>query len=359
MKRWILAWCMGMLLSVAQPVLAATQDVRVLGVGNDSSSLKAEEKAKEYAKKRAVFLAARKMGVKDASTAVAKLTEQQLNDIVRGMVMTQSRRVGEMTYADMTVTVVDDVLRRAMKLPALSRPEAEPLRPVLLLSVYVGETRAFMWEKENILRVPLADEVRRQAHGEILLPGGDLEDLRLVDYQNALTVKPEELKPMFARYGAEEIIIAVFKPGATGTMDPSSAVLRRLKLDSARDEVIEIFPESPEEISSARLMKAAAAIATAVTQIASSTAEREQLARDRAKKIPVRFAYTIPKDLARMQEAVRASPEVLSLEQPSIALSQVEGVIYLNGEEEALKESLKKKGIIVTMVSKGWQLSTR
>jgi hypothetical protein len=350
---------MGMMLSAAHPVQAATQDVRVLGVGNDSSSVKAEAKALEYAKKRAVFLAARKMGVKDASASVAKFTEQQFKDIVRGTVVTQSRRAGEITYSDVTVTVVDDVLRRALKLPALSRPEAEPLRPVLLLSVYVGETRAFMWEKENILRVPLADEVRRQAHGEILLPGGDLEDLRLVDYQNALTVKPDELKPMFARYGAEEIIIAVFKPGAAGTMDPSSAVLRRLKLDSARDEVIEIFPESPEEISSARLMKAAAAIATAVTQIASSTAEREQLARDRAKKIPVRFAYTIPKDLARMQEAVRASPEVLSLEQPSIALSQVEGVIYLNGEEETLKATLKKKGIIVTVLSKGWQLSTR
>lgn len=359
MKRWILALCMAMALSAAHPVQAATQDVRVLGVGNDSSSLKAEEKALEYAKKRAVFLAARKMGVKDASALVAKFSEQQFKDIVRGTVVTQSRRAGEITYSDVTVTVVDDVLRRALKLPALSRPETEPLRPVLLLSVYVGETRAYMWEKENILRVPLADEVRRQAHGEILLPGGDLEDLRLVDYQNALTVKPEELKPMFARYGAEEIIIVVFKPGAAGTLDPSNAVLRRLKLDSARDEVLEIIPDSPEEISSSRLMKATTAIATAVTQIASSTAEREQLARDRAKKIPVRFAYTIPRDLARMQEAVRASPDVLSLEQPNIALSQVEGIIYLSGEEEALKANLKKKGIIVTVLSKGWQLSTR
>lgn len=359
MKQWILALAAFVVVGIGTGAHASTQDVRVLAVGADNSSIKAEEKALDYAKKRAVFLAAKKMGAKDASAAVAKFTEKQFTDIIRGTVVGKTRREGEMTYSEVTVTVVDDVLRRTLKLPLPSEAPVDRLRAVLLLSVYVDEARAYLWEKENLLRGPLADEIRRQARGGILLPGGDFEDLRLIDYQNALTVKPEELKPMFARYGAEEIIIVIFKPSAMGTMDASSALLRRLKLDSARNEVIEITPASPEETSLMRLAKAANGIAAAVTQIASSTAERDALLREKAAKIPVHFSYTIPRDLAHMQEAVRTAPEVLTLELPNIALSKVDGMIYLKGEEASLKESLKKRGIIVTVLSKGWQLSTR
>ncbi|MBX9725781.1 MAG: hypothetical protein K2X09_00825, partial [Rickettsiales bacterium] len=305
--------------------------------------------------------AVRKLGVKDPSATVAKFTDKQFADIIRGANVVKSRRDGTITYSEVNVTLVEGPLKRALKLPETSTEPADKLtvRAVLLLPVYVGPTRAYLWEKDNALRAPLSDEIRRQARGGILLPGGDLEDLRLIDYQNALTVKPEELKPMFDRYGAEEIIIAVLTPGASGTMDASSVLLRRLKPESTRNEVIEIPPENVEEISSVRLTKSASAIANAITQIASSTAEREQLVRDKSTHIAVRFAYTIPKELAFMQEAVRSSPEVLSLDLPTIGLAQVAGTIYLKGDEAALKEALIKQGVVVTVMSKGWRLSVR
>lgn len=360
MKHWMGAWLIGLLVLGASPAMAGTQDIRVLAVGNDSSSLKAEAQALDYARKRAVFLAARKLGVKDPSGTVAKFTEQQFNDIIRGVNVVQSRRDGTTTYSEVNVTIVDEVLRRALKLPALAQnPEDLKLRAVLVLPLYVGRERAYLWEKDNQLREPLSDEIRRQARGGILLPGGDLEDLRLIDYQNALTVKPDELTPMFDRYGAEEIIIAVLTPGAHGTTDASSVLLRRLRRDEARNEVLEIPPESAEETSAVRLSKSASAIAAAVTQIASSTAEREQAVRDKAMKLPVRFAYAIPQDLARMQKAVQSSPEVLTLDLPTIGLAQVDGTIYLKGNEDALKEGLIKQGIIVKVMSKGWRLSVR
>jgi hypothetical protein len=284
MKQWMVALALVLVLGAATPSHAATQEVRVLAVGNDNSSLKADEKALEYARKRAVYLAARKLGVKDPSGTVAKFTDKQFADIIRGANVVKTRRDGTITYSEVNVTIVDGPLRRALKLPELPEDPADKLtmRAVLLLPLYVAPSRAYLWEKENLLREPLADEIRRQARGGILLPGGDLEDLRLIDYQNALTVKPEELKPMFDRYGAEEIIIAVLTPGASGTMDASSVLLRRLKIDGSRNEVIEIPPETAEEISSVRLAKSASAIANAITQIASSTAERDQLLRNKS-----------------------------------------------------------------------------
>ena len=349
------------LLAIASPAHASLQEIRVLGVGIESSSMKANELAMDYAKKRAVYLAIKKLGVRNPGKVAAKLSGEELRQIIRGANVVQTRRKGVMTFHDVNVTIVDEALRSALKLPV--KPQSDEtdmkMRGILLLSVYVGSDRAYMWEKENKLRAPLSDEIRRQARGGVLLPGGDLEDLRLVDYQNALTVKPEELKPMFARYGADEIIIAVLKPSAPGMMDASTILLRRLKLDGERIELLEIPPTMMEETSVVRLAKAANAIANAITQIATSTAERDAAARASAKKLTLRFSYAIPKELARMQEAVRTSPSTLYLEMPSIALARVGATVYLKGEAEALRAELVKQGIIVTVINDGWRLSTR
>lgn len=360
--QWLAVVAMAILLGLAAPAHASVQEIHVVGAGIDSSSLKAEELALDYVKKRAVYLGVRKLGVKNASAVAAKLTEQQLSQIIRGVNVVQTKRDKETTYIEANVTIVDEQLLRALRLPDnYSKPPAPDfkVRGVLLLPVFVGPERAYLWEKENILKPVLSDEVRRQSYGGVLLPGGNFEDLRLIDYQNALTVKADELGPMFDRYGAEEIVIAVLTLSHAGTADSSSVLLRRLAKDKSRNEVLDIPAESPEETKDVRLSKAASAIAAAVTQIATSTSENDLELRRNAKQIKVAFRYTIPRDLARMADAVRKAPQVLSLELPTIALAQVAGTIYLKGDEAELKAGLSKQGIIVTPVEGGWRLTVR
>lgn len=351
-----------MCLVAGVPAHASVQEIRVVGVGVDSSSAEAQVKALDYAKKRAVYLAARKLGVKDAGKVVAKFTDDQYKQILRGAMVMQSRRVGYITYLEVNVTIVGEALHRALKLPDDYGKTITPqmdMRGVLLLPVLAGKDRAYVWEKDNTLRGPLADAVRRQSQGGVLMAGGDLEDLKLIDYQNALSVKSDELKPMFERYGAEEIIIAVLTLSQNGTTDASSTLLRRLKPDGERNELLEIPVENVEETGQIRLAKAASAIAGAVTQIATSTAERDEAIRQKAKKLKVRFSYVTPKDLARMQDAVRKSPEVLYLDLPNISLSQVVATVYLKGDDEKLRTELTKQGVIVTVINEGWRLSLR
>lgn len=334
----------------------------MVGVGIDNSSAKAEEAALDYAKKRAAYLVARKLGVKEADKQLAKLTEAQWHEIIRGATVLQTRRTQYTTYAEVNVTVVNQALYRALKLPEgfgkVATPEVT-VRGVLLLNVYVGRDRPYLWEKENILREPLADAVRRQSHGAVLLPGGDFDDLRLIDYRNALTVTPAELKPMFERYGAKEIVIAVLTLSQPGTTDASTVLLRRLTPDNQQNELLTIPADSAEETRPARLNQAAATIAAAVTQIATSTAEPERLALAEAKTIAVAFYYAVPKELAKMQDIVRSAPQVLSLAMPSIALANVQGTIYLKGEAEALRTHLTKQGLVITSTGEGWRITPR
>ncbi len=344
---------------------AAIQQMRVMAVGIDRGADKAQELAIDYAKKRAVYLMARKLPVDQVAAKVAKFTAEDYKEVVRGATINEIKRVGERTYADVTVSIVDSALRRKLDLPETSymegvTDEQTRMRGVLVLPVYVKSGRPYLWEKENKLRDPLSSEALRQAHGAVLAPAGDLDDLRLVDYANVLTVTGKELEPIFTRYGAEEVVVAIYTP-STGGAEPveASILLRRLTRSHTSTEKIQIPPTVAKSDAASQLNQAAQLIANAVTQIASATAIDDQARLNKARQIPIDFAYANPRELARMQEELRKQREVLLVKLPSISLGGIDGIAYVEGEPKKLREKLVKAGIFVTDSGTGWKLSLR
>lgn len=353
-----------MSLAVAAPTAwAIPQEYTVLAVGIATSKTKAEAYAMDYARKRAVFLATSKLGVANPEKAVMGIKSEALPQIIRGATVDKTQRVGEKTYQQIRVTIAEEPLRAALGLKADAGEKVTSTartHSVLLIPVAITPTKTWVWEKENNLRAPLSEELLRQARGLVMLPGGDLQDLRLIDRDNATTVKAEELKPMFERYGASEIIIAAMSTGKEGTTDPTKILLHRVTAKKIRDEVIEIPPEAAEDKSEVRVMAAARAIASAATQIASSTDDDENEKLAAATKIKLRFVYTTPRELARLTETIRRAPGVLQLELPAIMLNNVSGVIYLDGNDKAaLRKQLAAKAIVIRDVGDEWTASTR
>lgn len=342
---------------------ASVLQIRVMAAGIDRSASLAEEHAIDYAKKRAVYLLARKLPVDNVSEKVQRFTPKQYDEIIRGYEVVRTRRENEITYAEVKVSVVSQALRRALGINEEDVAEAAQgmtSRGVLVLPVFVKNDRPYLWEQDNKLRDPLASEVLRQSHGTVMLPGGDPEDLRLIDYQNALSVKGEELKPMFERYGAQEIIIGILSLGKDDKGLESAILLRRLHADGEKSEVVKLTPANQTvETEDARVLAAARAIAAAATQIAGATSFDDQRRLAAATKVPVEFAYANPRELARMQNALRNSSGVLLVEMPTIVLGQMAGIAYVEGDPQKIRESLKKQGIIVTQSGERWKLSLR
>lgn len=346
----------------AMPAQASVQEIRVLATGVDRSSARAAEIALDYAKKRAAYLVARKMQVEDAGPKLEKLKPAQWQEIVRGATVIQTKRVQDITYADVTVTIVNEALRRALDVaepeaPAMSADDAG--RGVLVLPVFIGKTRPFLWEAENRISEPVRDQVLRQARGAVIVPAGDFDDRRLVDYQNALDVTPEQLLPMYDRYGVDEIVVAVVTVGTSKSLTPTSILLRRLGRPPASSKVesMTLKPTSATEPVNERLKNAASAIANAATQIAGATSQLQQAKLKAAPSVPIRFRYTTARDLAAMQEAVRKAPGVLQLVMPAIALNNMTGVLYLTGERSAVRQLLVKQGYLITDEGDGWIVS--
>ena len=354
-----------LIFGLAASASAAIQQIRVTAMGADRSASKAETNAVNYAKMRGVYLTARKLPVDNVGAKVAAFTAQDYKEIVRGTEINQIKRVGEKTYAEITVSIVDSALRRALDLPEPSSMEGlseeqTRMRGVLVLPVYVKSARPYLWEKENLLREPLRGESLRQAQGAVLAPAADLDDLRLVDYNNVLTVTGKELEPMYKRYGAEEIVIAIYTPPSGGAQPvEESIILRRLTPSANKTEQVQIPPASDHDNSQMRLKRASTLIASAVTQIASATAIDDRARLAKALQIPIDFAYANPRELAKMQETLRSQREVLIVKLPTISLGEIDGIAYVEGDKQKLREKLKKAGIFVTDSGQGWKLSLR
>ncbi len=353
-----------LILLVSAPAQAAVQEIRVLATGVDRSSVRAAELALSYAKQRAVYIVARKMQVEDAAKQVAALKPDQWKDIVRGATVLQTRREGEITYADVTVSVVDEALRRALgvEAPAVSAiDEAGAPRGVMVMPVFIGDKRPYLWEKENLVNEPMRDEVLRQGRGSVMVPAGDFDDRRLIDYQNALEVTAEQLQPMFKRYGLDEVIIAVVTLGAPATLEPTTILLRRLVLPPAtsRVEAMTLKPVAENETQKMRAQKAAAAVASAATQIAGSTSKLDQARLKGAPTVAVTFRYATARELGSMQEAVRTVPGVLQLVMPAISLTNMSGILYLSGSKDEIRAALKKQGLVIVDDGEGWLISVR
>lgn len=351
------------------PARAAIEEYRLVAVGVDNSSDSAEAKALDYAKKRAIFLAVRKLGLQNPGAVAEKLVAGGVDDLIRGATILKTQRRDTTTFADVTVSIIGENLRRRLKLPPESETStavtsAVPLRNILVIPVLRHDGHGYVWNRENTLRPVVSELLREMALRGVVLPAGDLEDLRLLDYENAASVKGDELAPMFKRYGVEEVILAVATLGAKE--EKPSILLRRIHPGDVALETLALPPaeeQDPPADDATRfhdqLESAGRAIVIAARQIASSSASYQREALNKANKVEVTLTYAVPKELAQMSATIRAVPGVMQLSLPTIALNEVAGTIYTTHAIAELKTELAKQGIVVRETPSGWDLSLR
>jgi len=344
---------------VSTPVHAALHEIRVIGVGISNLRSDAEEKAVEYAKKRALYMLARKLNVPQATEQLGKLKPDEIKEMIRGYTIVRTQRKDEVTYAEVKVSIVDTPLRRLLGLPDEDAHATLRRRGVLMLGVFMDGDRPLLWEKRNPLTEPLKSLGLKMGKGSVIMPVGDPEDLRVVDYNNILTIEFEEMKAMVERYGAKEVLIAIVTTGLEGTEDPSDILMRRLTHKGVKLERLTVKPLKAIDKEEKRINDAVYAISQVATDLASSISIEERQALESATKMPVTFSFITMREYGEMQEAVRAYPGFRQLDLPSINLHLVQGELYFDGDEKKLREHLKKYAIFVRPTADGWVLSLR
>lgn len=345
---------------MALPAHAALHEIRVIGVGIDSLRSEAEAKAVDYARKRALYMLARKLNVPQAEQQLQKLKPEDIHEMIRGHTVVRTQRRDDVTYAEVKVSIVDTPLRKALGLPE-EEGDAQKFRRrgVLVMAVYMDGERPLLWEKRNPLTAPLKSQSLKMGKGSVIMPVGDPEDLRVVDYNNILTIEYKEMETLLQRYGANEVLVTVVNTGLEGTADPTDILLRRLTNRGVKLERITINPLKPTANEEARVQDAVYAIAQVATDLASSISIEERQALEKADQLPLVFSFITMKEYGDMQDAVRAYPGFKQLDLPSIGLQRVQAKLYYDGDEKKLRDHLKKYAIFVRPDADGWVLSLR
>jgi hypothetical protein len=280
--------------------------------------------------------------------------------MIRGYTLVRTQRKDDVTYAEVKVSIVDTPLRKALGLPE-EEDDATKFRRrgVLILGVFMDGDRPLLWEKRNPLTEPLKTQGLKMGKGAVIMPVGDPEDLRVVDYNNVLTITYEQMKHMLERYGADEVLIAVVTTGLEGTTDATDVLMRRLTNRGVKLERLTVKPLKPTATEQSRVMDAVYTIANTATDLAASVSIEERQELESATKLPLEFSFITMREYGQMQEAIRAYPGLQQLDLPSINLQEVHGMLYYDGNEKKLRAHLKKYAIFVRPSEDGWTLSLR
>lgn len=89
---------------------------------------------------------------------------------------------------------------------------APPTQPVLIIPIYRGESGTRLWDSPNPWLAAWLDFPNGNSLVPVVVPFGDLQDMREVDIDAAMSGDTAALETMAQRYGAREVVVAVAEP---------------------------------------------------------------------------------------------------------------------------------------------------
>jgi hypothetical protein len=347
------------MLALAMPARAALHVMTITGVGVHEKIEVAQALAVEYAKKRAVYDMVSKWNVPQVMPKLSTIPADVMAQAIRGAEVLRVKREENVLYAEVKVTLQDIPIKRALKLPLMQSDATPKTRGILVLPVFKDGDRNQVWGRANILRDPVKRAALSYGKGAVVVPGGTPEDMALVDYDNVLTVRFDQLKPMLERYGATEAVVAVVTPVPPASKQPTHILLNRIMQSGIDPEMISLAPEKKEENEASRMKRAAESIARFAGTLAVSTSQSQRAALEKASHQTVILQFSTMQEFGTIDRVLRATKGVMEMVPEAMALQSVRAVIYYEGDLEKIRTRLVKKHIFVRDAGGTWVLSMR
>lgn len=212
----VLAAAILLTVSAALPVRAEAGDPFVVEVPVDVEAESASA-AREAAMRRGEQQAFRKLLERLTLPAdharLPQVDAAQVANLVQSVQLANERTSDVRYIADMTVRFQPDGVRRILDSANINYVDA-PSRPVVVLPVWLEEGRPTLWDDPNPWREAWDRAVPPGGLVPVIVPIGDLEDLRAIDAGQAQQANAEAMADIGARYSAGAVLVAVADPGA-------------------------------------------------------------------------------------------------------------------------------------------------
>jgi hypothetical protein len=132
---------------------------------------------------------------------------EQLALLIQGFEVLRERTSAVRYLADLSYSFNRDEVRRALENAGIAFAET-PSRPVLIIPVLTSEGVGVLWEDPNPWREAWQNLPSRDGLLPIVVPHGDLADIRDLSAVQALRGDQQRLRAVADRYGARDVVVA-------------------------------------------------------------------------------------------------------------------------------------------------------
>lgn len=354
--RWCILGIM-LLIGLQTSAFASVNQVEVIASVKGESPLDAQEKAVDYAKKRAFFLTLSKFAPDRARTIAESLTSQQIYSHIRGYELLQDRIDNQNPnyyLAKYLVTVSEDMIRRLI---SGNEARKQEVNPILVLPVLRNQEQMMLWEEANLWRSIWNGVALERGENILVMPYGDPNDTMMTDSSTILSQDYKALAPLTERYGTGEIAVVVATYLHDQTPPGLDITIRRIGPDVNKFKSLYFETDQRHSTIESLLPGAAREVAAELKEIA-RTYQGETLRKiANANRMPLTITYQRLRDWVRIKKQLENLPQIVALNVGNIGIDQAQAVLLFNTQPQAMLEIMQANGLFVTASQKEWRIT--
>ena len=141
------------------------------------------------------------------SARLEPVDAEDLTTLVQGYEVLRERTSAVRYLADLSISFDDHAVRRWLSTAGVRFAET-PSRPVLVVPILIGTENAVLWEDPNGWRDVWQNLPDRDGLVPVVVPYGDLADIRDLTTLQALQGDKASLYAVARRYGADRVVVA-------------------------------------------------------------------------------------------------------------------------------------------------------
>lgn len=205
-----------------------------------STALKAREKALEIGQKRAWKKLLERMTLPEKVKKVADIPFSELRSLIRGYEVIRERTSTVRYLADLNVTFSADEVRQFFLRNNIDYAET-PSAPVLVIPLLIRQGAPSLWEIPNPWRDAWQNLPKQKGLVDILVPAGNLADIRDIAAIQALRGDQKKLKKIAKRYNAKTVVVAkAFKRfGIKDNLPILEIIITKIRTDQVEETIID------------------------------------------------------------------------------------------------------------------------
>jgi len=205
-----------------------------------STALKAREKALEIGQKRAWKKLLERMTFPKTVKKAADISYSELRSLIRGYEVIRERTSTVRYLADLNVTFSANEVRQFFLNNNIDYAET-PSAPVLVIPLLIRQGAASLWENPNPWRDAWQNLPKQRGLVDILVPAGNLADIRDIAAIQALRGDQKKLKKIAKRYHAKTIVVAkAFKRfGIKDNLPILEIIITKIRSDQVEETIID------------------------------------------------------------------------------------------------------------------------